>query len=134
LSASLIQHPSLTFLLSSGRTYIFAYKILFQGSNAANGLRIGLTFPSATVVSAVGYVPVSADGTAAQMTGWITSSGDAVVGTSLPTVNVPLMAIIEGTIIPSADGTLALGYGNELNTSVGVLINRGSVGIIKDLG
>ena len=134
LSATLTEHPSLKFLLASGNTYIFAYKVLFQGSNAANGLRIGLTFPSATIVSAKALIPFAGDGTAAEMQGWITSSGDSVVGTTLPTINVPLLATIEGTIRPSANGTLAFGYGNEANTTVGILINQQSVGIIKNLG
>jgi len=98
-----------------------------------NGLRVGLTFPAATVVSAVAYIPVSADGTAAQHIGWITSSGDSVVGTSMPTINVPLIVQVEGNITPSANGTLALGYGAEISTTVGVILRQGSVGILKDV-
>jgi hypothetical protein len=105
-----------------------------QTGIATNGLKVGLVFPSATVVSAVAYVPESADGTAAQITGWITSSGDSVSGTSMPTINVPLIATIEGTIRPSANGTLAFGYGAEVSTTQGIILRRGSVGIIKDLG
>lgn len=105
-----------------------------QTGQAANGLTVGLTFPAATVVSAVAYVPESADGTAAQRTGWITSSGDSVVGTSMPTVNVPLIVEVNGTIRPSANGTLGLSYAGELATTTGVIIRQQSIGILKDLG
>jgi len=120
--------------MSSGRTYIFAFKLLMQTAQAANGLKVGLNFPAATIVSAVAYVPESADGTAAQTTGWITTSGDSVAGTSCPTINVPLIVEVNGTIRPSANGTLALGYAAELSTTTGVIIRQQSIGIIKDLG
>lgn len=127
-------HPSLSFSVGSGQTYIFGYKLLMQSPNAVVGMSVGLRFPAATIVSAVAYIPVSADGTAAQHTGWITSSGDMVTGTSMPTVNVPLLVIIEGTIRPSANGTLDLGYASELSTTAGVVVRQESVGIIKNLG
>jgi hypothetical protein len=105
-----------------------------QTGTAGCGLKVGLAFPAATIVSAVAYVPESADGTAAQTTGWITSSNDSVTGTSMPTVNVPLLVTIEGTIRPSATGTLALSYAGEIATTAGVILRQQSVGIIKDLG
>lgn len=133
-TTALTEHPSLKFTLQSGRTYIFAYKILAQASQADNGLKIGLTFPSATVVSAIASIPVNADGTNAIYTGYLTSSGDSIVGPSAPTVGVPLICHIEGTIRPSANGTLAFGYASEMSTTTGTVIRQGSVGIIKDLG
>lgn len=119
--------------MSSAHTYIFAYKLLMQSSQGANGIRIGLTFPSATIVSAIAYLPDSDDGTAAQRTGWITSSGDSVVGASMPTINTPLLVVVEGTIRPSANGNLALVYGAELSTTTGIVLRQQSVGIIKDI-
>lgn len=105
-----------------------------QSGAETNGLKVGLTFPSATVVSAIANVPVSADGVTAIHTGFITSSGDEVTGTSMPTTNVPLIVTIEGTIRPTANGTLAVGYAGELSTTAGVIMRTGSVGIIKDVG
>ena len=131
--SALSAHPSLAFSVSSGRTYIFGYKLLMQSSQGANGIKVGLTFPSATIVSAVAYVPDTEDGTAAQIQGWITSSGDAVTGTSVPTINTPLIVVVEGTILPSANGTLALGYAGELSTTTGIILRQQSVGIIKDV-
>jgi hypothetical protein len=127
-------HPSLSFSVGSGQTYVFSYKLLMQSGAAATGISVGLRFPSATIVSAVAYIPVSADGTGAQHTGWITSSGDMVTGTSMPTVSVPLLVVIEGTIRPSANGTLDFGYAAEVSTSVGVVVRQQSVGIIKNIG
>jgi hypothetical protein len=133
-TTALTEHPSLKFAVSSGNTYVFAYKLLMQSSLAINGLKVGLSFPAATVVSAVAYVPESVDGISAQTTGWITSTGDSVTGTSLPTINVPLIVTIEGTIRPSANGTLAVGYACEMSTTAGVIVRQGSVGIIKNVG
>lgn len=134
VGSALTEHPSLKFNLTSGRTYIFAYKLLMQSALAANGLKVGLTFPAATVVSAIAYLPESADGVSAQTTGYITTSGDSVTGPSMPTVNVPLIVEINGTIRPSANGTLALGYAGELATTQGIVLRIASVGILKDLG
>jgi len=133
-AGNLSAHPSLKFDLTSGRTYIFAYRLLMQTPVATNGIRVGLNFPAATVVGANANIPVSVDGVAGVWSGIITSSGDSVVGTSAATVNVPLVVTIEGTIIPSANGTLELGYGGELATTAGIVLRQGSVGIIKDLG
>jgi hypothetical protein len=105
-----------------------------QSGHVNNGLKVGLTFPAATVVSAVAYIPESVNGVSAVHTGWITETGDSVTGTSMPTVNVPLITIVEGTIVPSANGTLSLTYAGELATTQGVIIRQGSVGILKDLG
>lgn len=132
-TVTLTTAPSLQFSVGSGQTYIFAYKLLMQSGNAANGIRVGLSFPSATVVSAMAYIPVTVDGTGPQQIGYITSTGDSVVGTSMPTVNVPLLVIVEGTIRPSANGTLALTYGSELSTTQGIILRIASVGIIQNL-
>jgi hypothetical protein len=121
------------FNLSADHAYVFAYQLLIQTGVSTNGIKIGLNFPAATVVSAVATVPSTGDGTAAIMSGWITQSGDSVTGTSSPTVNVPLVCTIEGNIIPSTNGTLELAYAGELSTSQGIIMRQGSVGILKDV-
>lgn len=128
---ALSAHPSLKFSLASGNIYAFEFRTLIQSGAGTNGIRIGLTFPSATVVSAKGYVPVAADSAAAEWQGFITATGDAVVGTSMPTINVPLICTIEGVIQPSANGTLAFGYGGELSTTAGIIVRAGSVGWMR---
>ena len=133
-AAAISAHPSLKFDLTSGRLYVFSYQLLMQTPVATNGIRVGLNFPSATVVGAVANIPVSVDGIASIWSGMITSTGDSVVGTSAATVNVPMIVQIDGQIVPSANGTLELGYGGELATTAGIVLLRGSIGILKDCG
>jgi hypothetical protein len=134
LSASLTPHPSLKFAVVNGNTYAFRFQAPIQTGNAVDGIMIGLYFPSATVVSAIGSIPVSADGTGHLFTGDITSSGDTVIGTSMATVNVPVICTIEGIIVPSGNGTLNFGYGNELSTTAsGTVVRQGAYGWLKQL-
>jgi hypothetical protein len=126
-------HPSLKFSLSSGNYYAFEFVALMQTPVQTNGIRVGLNFPAATVVSAQGRVPISADGAGQEMQGWITSSGDSVVGASMATVNVPVICTVKGVIVPSANGTLNFGYGGELGTTAGIVCRQGSYGILRKL-
>jgi hypothetical protein len=123
-------HPSLKIPLLSGQTYVFAWNVLFQAATTTCGIRIGLTFPAATIASAQAWIPLAADGTAGAFEGWITSSGDSVVSTGVPAASTTFLATIEGTIRPTANGTLQLWYASELSTNPGVLIMQQSVGVV----
>jgi hypothetical protein len=110
------------FALVSGITYNFSWNVLFQSGAATNGLRLGLSFPAATIVAANGWIPIAANGVDAHFEGSIIASGGQIVGTTVETANSTRLAMLFGTIRPSANGNLALLFGSELSTVNGCKI------------
>jgi hypothetical protein len=125
----------LFFPLASGTTYLFAFDVLFKSVNPGLGLKLGLTFPAAVIVSATAYIPFAADGAGGEFQGWITSSGDSVTATGVETADTIYKASIEGTIRPSVNGNLQLQYASELSTAAGrgVVIKQQSAGVLMTL-
>jgi hypothetical protein len=125
-----------TFALVSGQAYRFNWQVLYAIGNAVTnttvGIRLGLTFPAATVVSSQVTIPIGPAGTAGQWEGEIVASGGSVVSTSqqAPGQTSIHTATVEGTIIPSANGNLALIAGCELSTTAGQVIKAGTNGFL----
>jgi len=130
VGTTLTTMASLGFLLSSGTTYIFAYNILFQSGAPTVGLKLGLNFPAATVQASTAKIPIGADGAGAAMQGWISSSGDTVLGTAVEASGTNYLATIEGTILPSANGTLVPIFSAEIASTAGILIKQASAGVL----
>lgn len=105
-STALVDLTSVAFPLLVGNLYTFRFAVLFRSADVTTGLKVGLTFPSASVFACNVRIPVAADGTAAELTGRITSSGDSVVGTTVEAAATTYEAIVEGTILPAAAGNL----------------------------
>jgi hypothetical protein len=120
----------LSFNLSTGNTYLFAFDVMWKAAQTTNGIRLGLTFPAAVVVSSKVSIPVAPDGTAGLLHGTITSSGESVIGTGAETANTTYVASIEGTIEPSVNGTLQAQFGSELSTSAGIVVRNRSAGVL----
>jgi hypothetical protein len=78
-------------------------------------------------------MPVALDGVSAQFSGAITSSGDSVIGTGVEASGTNYLATIDGTILPSANGTLVPLYAAELASTAGILIKQQSAGILVSL-
>jgi hypothetical protein len=133
VGTTLTTMATLGFLLSSGTTYTFAYNIIFQSGGPTVGLKLGLNFPAATVQASNVAIPVAADGTAAEFFGTISSSGDSVTGTGVETSGTNYLATIEGTIRPSANGTLVPIFSAELASTAGILIKQQSSGVLVAL-
>jgi hypothetical protein len=122
----------LVFALTSGNYYSFRFGVVFRSSAGAIGLRVGLTFPAATIVTATARIPIAADGAGGEFQGWITSSGDMVIGTGVQTANVNYFAEIAGMIAPTANGNLQVIYGSEVATAaLGPRILSGSFGTLS---
>ena len=121
----------LVFSLQAGVTYEFGFCVIFKSFTSTSGLRLGLTFPSATIVSASARIPISADGAAAELQGWITTSGDSVMGTAVQAVNTDYLAMIDGIITPSANGNLQVQSGAELSGAAGTQVRQSSFGRLK---
>jgi hypothetical protein len=123
----------MTLALVSGSTYWFKWLVIFESGAASNGIRLGLTFPAATIVTAHASIHLAADGAAATFEGELTSSGDSVVATGVAVANTPVLASIEGIILPTASANLALTFGSELSTTNGVRIRQQSFGILRTI-
>lgn len=130
LTTALRDATGLSFALSSGVTYGFEFYPIFRSAAATNGIKLGLTFPSATIIAATARIPIAADGAGGELQGWITSSGDSVIGTGVQTANTDYRAEIKGTILPSANGNLQVRYAGELSTTLGVVIKQQSFGVL----
>lgn len=118
------------FALTSGTTYNFKWNVLFQSGAASNGLRLGLTFPAATIVAAKVEIPIAAPGVDCFFEGCVITSGASVAATATQAANTTYMATVEGTIRPSANGNLALMFGNELSTANGCRIMQETNGTL----
>jgi hypothetical protein len=124
---------SLGFLLSSGVTYSFAYKILFQSGAPTVGLQLGLNFPAATIQASTVQIPQAADGTGAMFSGWISSTGDTVTGTAVQASGTNYLATINGEILTTANGTLVPIFSANKASTAGILIKQQSSGILVSL-
>jgi hypothetical protein len=130
---------------TTGLDYYFKFIVVCTSSaGATNGIRVGLTCPALTgFVSASVLIPRTIDANPANGTaqatptittmphmGHITSSGDSVVSDIVP-VGINFVVKVEGILSnPSATGSIQLQAANEVNTSNGNVIKRGSFGEI----
>lgn len=133
IGTTLTTANSLAFLLASGTTYVFAFNVLFQSGAPTIGLKLGLNFPAATIQGSTVRIPVAADGVAAEFQGWISSSGDTVIGTTVQASGTTYLATIEGTILPSANGTLQVVFSANAASTAGILIQKQSAGVLVAL-
>jgi len=120
----------MAFAVTSGTYYAFKFIILYSTGATTTGIKLSLTFPTATVQSAnVLIFGQTTDGaTTEPWAGTINSSGDVVTSTGVAVINVPYVAIVEGTILPSSNGSLQLRFSPEV--AAAATIKRGSLGYI----
>lgn len=127
----------ITFALTSGNTYRFQFLMVARIGSASThttvGVKMGLTFPAATVVAARAAFPQGAAGVSHDFEGQINTSGGMITSISTQNPNQDILGKIDGVIKPSADGNLALMYGCELATTAGVVIRAGTCGRLEQL-
>ena len=131
-STTLTNTTGLSFPVTSGVYYHFKFGVLFRSAATTTGLKLGMTFPAVTRFGATIMTPIAADGAGGQFQGWITTSGDSVIGTGVQAANTDYFAIIEGMILASANGTLQVQHASEVASS-GVTIRQGSFGQLYTL-
>lgn len=133
-TTTLTDTTGIAFSVTSGTYYRFSFQILYRSAATTTGIKLTVTTPAVTTLAAVVKAPVStaAGGTASEFGDWITSSGDAVTGTGTPATSTTHIAFIEGTILPSADGTLQVRHASEVASS-GVTIMAGTNGLLWTL-
>lgn len=125
--------------------YYFKFVVVCTSSaGATNGIRVGVTCPALTgYIAAIVIIPRTIDPNPANGTaqatptvttmpyvGSITSSGDSVVS-DIVSVGINFVVTVEGIVSnPSATGSIQLQVANEVTTSNGNVIKRGSYGEI----
>jgi len=105
---------NMRFNVTSGTYYYFKFLIQYQSSASTTGLKLTITYPAVTTSAAVATINgLAADGNSHDFTGAITSSGDVVTSTAVVAQNVTYIAILEGTMLPSASGAVQLQWSPE---------------------
>ena len=136
-TTAMVTASGMVFAVTTGNYYRFKFHVITRIGSVTSattvGIKLGLTFPAATVVGAVASIPQGAAGTSHFFTGQIQASGGTVTSTSTQFPNANTLSIVEGSIVPSAAGNVALTYGCELSTTAGVVIKQGTNGIIEQL-
>lgn len=136
-TTAMVTASGMLFAVTSGNYYRFRFYVISRIGNVTSattvGFKLGLTFPAATVVGASVNIPFGAAGASHFFEGQITASGGAVTSTATQNPNANTLSTVDGVIVPSADGNLALTYGCELSTTAGVLIKQGTNGILEKI-
>jgi hypothetical protein len=119
----------LSFALTSGTYYHFRFNLIFRTAATTTGIKLGLTWPTATTFSCEGQIPFAADGAGGAWQGHITATTDSVRSTGVQAANTDYFAVLEGTILPSTGGTLQLKFASEVASSAAT-IRQGSSGLL----
>jgi len=123
-----LQNTSLSFAVTNGTYYMFRFYVVWRSTSTTVGIKIALTFPAVTAFAAIARLPIqtgSAGTSGGELQGSLTSSGEFIIVTASAAANTDYLGVIEGTILPSADGTLLLQYAAE-TTGATVTVKRGS--------
>lgn len=131
-SATPANVSGLSFAVSSGVYYHYRFVCLVRSTTATVGIRMTVTIPAVTCFGGRVSALIAADGVGASFDGAITTSGDAVVPTAVPAINTDYVQIVEGLILPSANGTLQLQAATETGTTI-VTVRQGSCGFLTVL-
>lgn len=127
--ATLANITSLLFALTSGVYYHFKFLLTFRSSSLTVGLKVGATFPAVTRFSCSARIPIAAAAAGGELQGPIVATGGAVVGTAVAAINTDYCAVVEGVILPSANGNLQMQFAAE-TTGATVTLQPESVGFL----
>ena len=122
-STSLTNVAGGTIALAANTLYRVTMYVRFSSTSSSTGIRLGLTCPSGSTISAIVSIPVRSDSTSGAFQGTIVASGDYVIGTGVENSGVAYIAVIQGVVStgPTA-GDLQLRFGSEVSgSSVSVL-------------
>jgi hypothetical protein len=117
----------LSFAVTSGTLYRFSFWLVFRTPALTTGARFGLTHPGATVFAGSTRILFAGDGSDSVFEGALTTSGDSVMSTAVPATNTDYIAVIEGILLPSANGTLQVQAATEVAASA-LTVRNGSHG------
>lgn len=133
LASDLGSHPNstptdatgLAFVGVTAGTYAFKAGVVYQTAATTTGLKVGLTFPAATVFAATVHIPQTTAGVGGGLQGWITASAGTVATTSTPAATTSYEALIDGTIVVSTGGTIQVTQASNATGSA-ITLKQGS--------
>lgn len=114
---------NLSFAVTAGTLYRFRFDVIFRTAVTTTGIGLGLTYPAVTSMAAHARIPFAVDGSDAVFEGEITTSGDSVLTTAVVAATTDYLAVIEGVILPSANGTVQLQARTEVAASAATVRN-----------
>lgn len=127
-STGLANVTGLSFAVTAGTLYRFTFFIAYRTAATTTGARFGVTLPAVTTFAATTRLAgFAADGTDSEFTGALTTSGDSAMSTAVAAASTDYLAVVEGVLLPSANGTLQLQAATEVNASA-VTVRNGSHG------
>jgi hypothetical protein len=108
----------------AGKTYQIDCYLMFQSVATTTGAAFSalLSGGAAGNLSLLALIPNAADGTASIFSGTINASGDVVVSTATPVINVNYTATITGVFVCTTSGTFTPQFRSENNGSNVTLI------------
>lgn len=119
----------LSFAVRAGVTYRFGFHVLFQAAATTTGIALAMNGPSTpTIFGQNSDIPITVSTRVLNNRRGYDVTGNP--GTGVDTAGATLLALVYGTITPSADGTLQLRYASEVATSA-VTIKAGSSGWLE---
>ena len=127
--ATLINVTNNSFSVTSGVYYHFRFMVPHRSTVATVGLKLGLTFPAVTVFACFLQSNLAVAGVGGGSQGFITASGGSFIVTAIPAINTDYLAVVDGVILPSANGTLQLQFAAE-TTGATVTCRNGAMGFL----
>lgn len=121
----------LSFAVTNGVYYRFRFYVLYRSSATPIGLKLGLTTPTFTRYAATQRISQGSASATAEYQGGLSASGNSYITANVNAINTDYIAVIEGDILPSADGTLMVQYAAE-TTGATVTMRQGSAGELVD--
>jgi hypothetical protein len=119
----------LTCAVKSGKTYMFEAALLYICNATTTGARFGVNGPSATYLRGGGIGTVTASVTASVHStpaAAVSAYDTSMIGAQTTGPATEVTALIEGVLVPSADGTFAMRSQSEVATANALTIRRGS--------
>ena len=110
-TTAMVTASGMVFAVTTGNYYQFKFHVITRIGSVTSattvGIKLGLTFPAATVVGAIASIPQAVAGTAHFFTGQIQASGGTVTSASTQFPNANTLSIVEGSIYASRCGKFA---------------------------
>jgi len=131
-SSTVANVTDLSFIVANGTYSHFRFFLIVRNSSVTEGAKFTLTLPAVTRFAARAFAILGNNGAVTTWEDTILSSGDVVVTVNFPVVNTDYPIIIEGAIVPAADGSVQLQAGNESGIGT-VTVRQGSCGILTGL-
>lgn len=132
-SGSLVDATGLSFSVKSGVRYVFKFWLLIQNSSTAAGVELSVNGPTVNSNGLAYNCEVPIQQTGGAIFGYRRAFNTSTDGTAVDVANSNFLAIIQGYIYPSADGTLIVRYATETATSTTARIVAGSYGELTAL-